>query len=140
MGETQVEKTQTFEEKMKARIKDGIGDLLSDDEVKKLIDRGMEEVFMKDQIIRDTQGYSSRDKIKPCLLHEIVKEMMQPAVNEAVKAYILEHPEEVQAAVTKVIEDGMGKAVLSGINNFFSSSLFNFQNQVVQQIQNMPRQ
>jgi hypothetical protein len=129
----------SFEEKMKERIKDGIGDLLSDEEVKKLIDKGMDEVFLRPQSIPDPRGYGA-STVKPCLLHEIVKTELQPIVTIAVRDYIAEHKEEVQAAITLATSQGMAGAMAQAINNIFSGSMINLQNQIVQVIQNMPRQ
>jgi hypothetical protein len=131
-------KAKSFEERMKERIKEGIGDLLSDEEVKKLIDRGMEEVFFKPQSSPDPRGYGN-NKIKPCLLHEIVKESLQPMVEACVKDYISEHKDEVNLAITTELSKGVGTCMVQAMNNIFMGTMFDFKNQIIQQIQNMPK-
>jgi hypothetical protein len=138
MTTTAVEVSMSFEDRMKLRIKEGIGDLLSDEEVKKLIDRGMEEVFLKPQSIPDPRGYSN-PTIKPCILHEIVKDALLPIVTQIVKEYIAEHKEEVEATVKTALQNGVGGCMLTAMNSIFQGAMYNFQSQIVQQVQNMPR-
>ena len=136
MSENAVEKAKSFEERMRDRIREGIGDLLSEEEVKKLIDRGMEEVFLKPQSIPNTRGFGD-PTIKPCILHEIVKEQLQPIVADCVKEYLADHKSEVEETIKTSLTNGVGTCLVQSINDIFSGAMYNFQSQVVQTVQNM---
>jgi hypothetical protein len=133
METTAIEKARSFEERMKTRIKEGIGDLLSDEEVKKLIDRGMEEVFLKPTKIKDPRNsYNTIDG--PCLLHDIVAKELQPIVTKCVSDYLADHKEEVIEAANKAIEGGMAKAMTVALDGFFSNTLMNLRNNVMNEV------
>jgi hypothetical protein len=126
-----IEKAKSFEEKMKERIKDGIGDLLSDDDIKKLIDAGMQDTFFKPSKIK-VNAYDHKDG--PTLLQSIIQENLQPAVDKAVKEYINEHPEEVMAAINDCISGGMAKALLRSIDSTFSLQLWQLKDSIQNQL------
>ena len=119
------------EERMKAHIKEGIGDLLSDEEVKKLIDRGMEEVFIKPTKIKNS--YNTIDG--PPLLNEIIQKELNEVITVQVRNYLLDNNEQVIEAVNKAISGGMAKSLISAVDCFFSGSLMTLRNNVMGEIQ-----
>jgi hypothetical protein len=48
----EIQTNETFEGKLKTRIRESIGDLLSDDDLKKIIDRGLEEFLQEHNLER----------------------------------------------------------------------------------------
>lgn len=121
---TEITKSKSFEERMKERIKDSIGDLLTDEDLSKLISRGVEDIFFKAVTVSD--GWSST-KTTPPLLHSIVKELLEPSVRKAADVWINEHKEEVLKVVDIVISEGMAKALLRTIDMKFQDDLVNLQ-------------
>ena len=131
---TDITTPSNFQERMMERIKASIGDLITDDELKKLVDRGMDEVFFKKEIIK--VGYYDT-KQSPSFMEKIVKELMEDKVRERMKVYLTEHEKEVLEVVEKVIKEGAGAAVMQALASTFSSQLFTLQNNIQNQLQSM---
>lgn len=120
----EITKSETFEEKMKQRIKDSIGDLLTDEDLSKLVTKGLEDVFFK--AVTVSEGWNST-KTTPPYMHSIVKELLEPTVRKVADVWISEHKEEVLKVVDTVISEGMAKALLRAIDTKFQNDLFNLQ-------------
>lgn len=128
---TEITTPQNFEEKMKARIKEGIGDLITDEELSKMVHRSMEEIFFKER----TRGDGWRSSTVPPLMHEIVKELLTVAVTNEVREYIKAHPNEVIAAIKTAIQEGMGNALMSAITQRFQCDLINLHQSILTNLQ-----
>lgn len=124
----------TFEERMKARIKDSIGDLITDEDLTKLINRGVEDVFFKKTVIR-VNSYDTKEG--PSLLESIVKELLETQVRDCVKDYLKDNSETVKTTIDEVVREGIGKAMIAAMNQSFQNSLYQFQANISQQLSNM---
>jgi predicted house-cleaning noncanonical NTP pyrophosphatase (MazG superfamily) len=135
---TDIVESKTFEQRMKERIRDSIGDLISDEDLTKMVDRSLEEVFFKPRPNPKHTAYynSGEPATMPPLLHELVKEVLEANVQAAVREYIGSNQEEVNATIQKVVQEGIGAAVLGAMNSMFSHQLMNLQNNISQQISN----
>lgn len=135
---TDIVESKTFEQRMKERIRDSIGDLISDEDLTKMVDRSLEEVFFKPRPNPKYASYYNAGEpatIQP-LLHELVKEVMEANVQAAVREWIGSNQEEVNAIIQKVVQEGSGTAILKALDNMFSYQLSNFQANISQQISN----
>jgi hypothetical protein len=132
---------QTFEQKMKSKIRDSIGDLISEDELSKMITRSVEEVFFtkRPNPKRSSYGHSSEPEFLQPFLHEIVKECLQPTVSFVVSEYIKSHPEIIKATINDVVVAGVGNAVVQAMNMQFQNHLFAFQSNIMNQLNSQPR-
>ena len=135
---TDIVESKTFEQRMKERIRDSIGDLISDEDLTKMVDRSLEEVFFKPRSNPKYASYynAGEPATIPPLLHELVKEVMEANVQAAVREWIGSHTEEVNAIIEKVVQEGSGTAILKALDNMFSYQLSNLQNNISQQISN----
>ena len=123
----------TFEQRMKDRIKDSIGELMSDEDLAKLVHRGVEEAFFTDRVAG--QGYNARTS--PPLMHEIVGDLMAEQIGALAKEWIKEHEQEVREIAEKTIQDGAGEAFLLALKNMFRQEFVNLQYGINQRIQNL---
>ena len=114
MAEIAIQKS--FEEKMKDRIKDSIGDLITDEQLSLMINRSMEEVFFKPTKVKSKQ-YPYAEEAGPVMLHELIKELLVPEMQVAVKGYIAEHKDEVLKQIDLIIRNGAGKIFMDAITN-----------------------
>lgn len=124
---TEIQKAQSFEEKMKARVRDSIGDLMSDDDLQKIVERSIEECFFKEQTTYNRYGSVT---VKPALINELVKELLTERVDKALDRFISDNAEKVQATLDEIIKDGAGMALVNAMNNRFSQQLSDFSFQV----------
>jgi hypothetical protein len=134
MTETAVIIQKSFQEKMKERIKDSISELMTDEELKDLVNRGLEEAFFHERKVTiDSWGHT---EIKPPFLHEILKELMKESVDKHVSKFIDNHPDVVINTIKKIISLGSGDAILQAISNKFQMDFSNFQMNIEQRLNN----
>ena len=122
----------SFQERMKDRIRDSIGELMTDKELSEIVHRAMEEIFFKPMKLQD--GYHSKEV--PPFIHQLLKEILAEDVKKAVSEYIAKHKEDVQKIIKEVITLGMGKALIEAISSQFSRELMSFENNLMNNIQN----
>ena len=128
---TNIVENKTFEEKMKDRIKESIGDLIGDDDLKKLLDAAMNDVFFKPSKIK-INSYDYKDG--PSFLQEIVKEEMEGKVRDIVKEYVNSHEDEVNKIINDVVSEGIGIAMIKAMNILFQNQLYAFQGNIANQL------
>ena len=131
----EIQTNETFEEKLKTRIRESIGDLLSDDDLKKIIDRGLEEVFFTEKVI-NSGHYSNNKQITPPLIHQMIKELLQPNVDEIIKQYIYEHESEINEIIHNTVQEGIGTCLVKAINSMFQNQMFTLESNIRNQLTN----
>lgn len=127
----------TFEEKMMERIRDSIGDLISNEELAKLVERGIQENFFKTKTNPkwvSAYNNSARESIPqylPSLMETIVAQHVSQKVEELVKAYvdkwILENADKVEGIVKQMVENGAGQLLIKQLNQIFQEPFSQFQ-------------
>jgi hypothetical protein len=123
---TQVAQAQTFEEKMKSRIKDSIGDLITDEQIKLLIEKAMKETFFETTYKPNPNGYSNKIEVPP-LLPAIVKELLAEQIRAGVDQYIKDHASEIVPVIEKLLRDGAGQLFVEALSSIFAPTLSNLQ-------------
>lgn len=122
---TEITTPQSFEEKMRARIRESIGDLISDEDLKKLLDKAIQENFFTEKII--TNQWGREDGRKPALLVGIVKELLTERMTAVVAQWLKDNDEEVKKTMDEVVKLGVGGAYISALNGHFSNQLLTLQ-------------
>jgi hypothetical protein len=113
---------QSFQERMKERIRESIGELLTDEELKQMIDRTMEEIFFTSRVVDDGRWHK---RTVPPLLHEIVEGLVKPRVTACVEEYVKEHAEEIARLTHAALTENLGETIVRGFARAFSSPLMN---------------
>jgi hypothetical protein len=124
----------SFQEKMQDRIRDSIGDLLSDEDLKKLIERGMEDVFFKGKVVQEPWGRVTSEQLP--LIHRMVKEHIEPIVREEVAKYIDNNRELVVNTIKQTLEVGAGMLLVKAMNQTFQNSLMTLQGNMITDLRN----
>jgi hypothetical protein len=119
-----------FQERLYQKIRDDIGSLMTDVEIKALVEKTMERVFFSPQRKANPRGWGS-DEILPSRVEQIVKELIEPSLVKAMKQWFDEHPEMVQAELNKALSGGLvssvARALDSIIQGHFSTMQYNMQ-------------
>lgn len=131
----EIEKAMSFEDRMKQRIKESIGDMITDEELSKIVQKGIHVAFFESKILTDSYGR----EIKPDdpLIVDIVKSCVSQKVNIAVKEWFAENPEKVTLIVDKVIRDGIFKIIIQEIESNFRNAFNSFGQEIQNNITNM---
>lgn len=126
----QIETSKNFQDKMKDRIKESIGDLLTDEDLEKLIERGMYETFFEKR--RKNVGSTQWPKYEEQepWIHEVLKELMTERVDKALEKWMIKHEVEMKEMFYQTLEDGALSAILKAFSRAISAPLYNAQNQL----------
>jgi len=112
---TDVAVPQAFEDKLKQRIRDSIGELMSDDDLKKIVERSTAELLFNTRTTegpRDHYG-SRRTEQKPPLIQEILTPLINDAAYKAVTEWA-KQPEN-EAKILAVINERLGRGLVDAI-------------------------
>jgi hypothetical protein len=125
----------TFEEKMKERIKDSIGDLISDEDLSKLVARSMEEVFFSPSKVKARpESWSNEMKDGPSFMNKLMVELMGEKMEGKIQEWMDAHPDEIIQMIDNTVKAGLGMAMLNAIDMKFQHQLSTFQVNVNQMI------
>lgn len=113
---TDIEKTKSFEEKMMDRIRESIGDLMTDEDLKKILEKGIEKALFQE---RSVEGRYSTTK-NPSIVDECITKFLQTRMNEEVGKWIKENPEKIEAAIQHTMQMGVAKCVDYALENKFN--------------------
>ena len=127
----------TFQERLKERLRDSIGELLSDDDLTALVERGIDEVFFQPRYERRPGAYST--ETLPPLIHEVVKDVLSAQMREAVERWLSSHEDEVRQALEDCVKDGAGMALMRAFTSYFQDSMNKMQWDAVNKMQQLGR-
>lgn len=118
---TELSTSSSFQQKMMDRIRESIGELMTDEELKKIVDRGMEEALFKPRCYRSSYGSANEE----CsLVDKAIKDELHTQMNAAVQTWISENQQMLIDAVQKAAKEGAGKCILSALDYRFEQ-MFN---------------
>lgn len=128
---TNVELTKSFQEKIYDKIRENIGTLMSDEDMKKLVDTAMERAFFQ-PVIANRGSYHNETKDPPVIIG-LMQELLKDQVRTAAQCWLDEHSEEVGKLVTESIEKGVFGMMRNYIDNKTSPALMNLKQELANQ-------
>ncbi len=120
-----IERAKTLEERITSRIHEQIGDLMTDEDLRGIVARGVEKALFTERQLEVEGFYGGRAKVKPPLVVEIVEKVLGEKMREAVDAHFRAHPEQLQEAVDRAIARGIGGALLETLDQRFGEAFAN---------------
>lgn len=125
---------QTFEQKLKDRIRDSMGELMSDDDLKKIVEASVNDILFKVRTVRDDNRYGGGTKQAPPLIQEILTPLIEKTAHKVVTEWAKE-PQN-QAVIEAVIKERMGRGITDAIamafDQKFSQAFFALQQSLKQ--------
>ena len=125
----------SFEQKLRNKIRESIGDLMSEEDLKKLCDKGLNEMLFQPRTRPDPDRSYNTITIPP-LMHEILQDALKDQIKEQVKAYVLERQDDVMTHVEHMLKEGAGKAVLAAVSSMFDQAMRNFKCELANDMRN----
>jgi hypothetical protein len=116
----------TLQEKVSARIREQIGELIEPEDLQRLVDQAMQDAFFKPRPNPDYRGYSSQSATIEPLIHATVRMLLQKPVDEAVQAWIDANGETIQKAIDTAVREGVAGIVLKVFDSKMQGDLFMF--------------
>ena len=128
--------TKSFDERMMDMMRENVGGLFTPEDLKKIVERGIEKLFFEARLINSNYG---RNDYKSSLSEELVEKHMKEQVRIAIAEWIKDNPEKILHIIENAINKGITTHIMNAVENFFSNTFWQFGEQLKQQIQNMPR-
>ena len=98
-----------------ARIRESIGDLMTDEDLKKILEKGVEKALFTSSV----RGDSWRQETVPCLVDRVVSKHLNSRMAEAVDTWITDNPDKLQRAVENAIKAGVAKCLMDTLDGKF---------------------
>lgn len=111
---TEIQKATDFQTRMFERIRDSLGDLMTDEELKRVVDAAVKKaMFEPVTVMQKTDSWSSPKEVKiaDSLVEKVAKELMNAMVRPLIEAWIQEHAAEIAPMIDKTLRDGIVKIV-----------------------------
>jgi len=119
--------TVDFQQRMFARIREQIGDLMTDEDLKKIVESAVEKAFFEPVIIRKTYG---PDETKPAPMVAMIRDLLVERVDNVMKEYIAANGDRIDA----MLKEQLGKGFHGMIEEYWNSKLSNALNQFQTQL------
>lgn len=107
----------TLEQRITERLHQSLGDLITDADLKGMVERGVEQTLFQERRITNDRGY--HDRTLPPLMQEVAEKLLKARMEAAVDVWLKENPERVEAIVKQVIQAGMSEAFMATLDNRF---------------------
>ena len=110
----------TFEERLKNRVKESIGELLTDDDLKQIIETTAHEMIFADE--KDRYGNVKREPSIKLIVRDLLKDRMDGAIDR----WLEKHAAEVKEAIGEVLNREAGTILLEAFNAKLRNDLDTF--------------
>lgn len=112
-------------------MRESLGELLTEEEAKALVDRAIDECLFKRTIEKE---YHGREVEKPSMFELMVAEEVKPMIKEAAEKWISENSEEVNRLIREIIEQGITGILSRVITEAFRQPLYQLEGNLSQVI------
>lgn len=109
-------------ERIYDRVKDQLGDMVTDDDLRPLIDRAMQDAFFTPRIKKDI--YDRIVEHKPPYLVEMIGQAINARVQERVDEWFTTHPEVAAQAIEAVIAKGLLRVTIERLEAKMAEPLY----------------
>jgi hypothetical protein len=111
---------QSFQEKVKARIRESIGDLMPDEMLQQLVSRAVEDAFFK-RI--ETSNYYGRQEHRDPWLTLFVREQLEKQVQSAVEAWMGANADKITTLIQQTLDGGILTCIARAVSRQFESPM-----------------
>ena len=124
-----------FQEKLMDKVQESIGDLLTKDDLKAIVEKGIEETFFAPAKEKDRYGsIVIRDY---SLMQKVLEKEMKEQVIEQVKQWIKDNPDRIIGVYSSLLERDIQSLLFSSIGDVIKNNLVMMKNQLYTDINNM---
>ena len=124
---------QAFQEKLEARIRKDIGDLMPDDALMGILDRATEKAFFEERTVKE--GYHER-KVESWSV-TILRELLEERMKVALEKWILANDEKFKEMVAKRLDEGIASAFVKSFDRLMQNTAMSYQQDVSAMIEQL---
>lgn len=114
--------TESFEERMFEQIKSQMGDLLTQEELGKILETAIDKAFFQDRIVKS--GYST--DVKEPLFVEMIRKELKPLIAAAASKWLADNQEKVSEILKQQIGDNAAQFVANAFSTLMSAPMQQF--------------
>ena len=120
---TEITTTKSFQDRMFERIRDQMGDLMTNEDLKKIVEAAMEKAFFEERVDRSNYNTITHPPLFVVMLQKLLHDQMK----EALQQWLTDHPEEVSKAINETLSKGITKIMQDHIDAKAHLPLYNLQ-------------
>lgn len=137
---TDIAKPQDFQTRMFERIKAQMGELMTDEELKKIVEAAVQQAFFSpSRVIENPGHYTERTISGPPHIVTLVKGLIEQQVKDCIQVWLAEHSVEVTEMLQNTLDGGIVKAVAGAFDRMTNDKFSVLQNSLYDTLRNMPR-
>lgn len=133
----EITQPKTLQERVGDRIRDQIGDLMTDEDLKMLVDKALHEAFFTQRSI-PKKNYNEDQKFEDSFAVAYVQKLLASRVEDACKAWLSDHKDELGAHIDNAVASGFSTLMLAWFDSKVNGALFTF-GQNLRSSMGMPR-
>lgn len=108
---------QSFEERIKERIRESIGELMPDEALAQIVARGVEDAFFKERLAKDRYGYETHTE--PAWIVRFLRNELEKQVREATEKWFADNAERVGGLLREILDGSILSVLGRAINSVF---------------------
>jgi hypothetical protein len=137
---TAVVKGEDFQTRMFERIKAQMGELMTDEELKKIVDAALQKAFFEPTVIITNPGHYTEKRLPgPSVFTSLVHDLMQENVKKLTKEWMEAHSEELEKFFKEQFDKGLMQMVVGAFQQALGDKFMQFQNGMIDMLRSMPR-
>ena len=133
--QTAIAKTQTFEERLTDKIKESIGDLIPPEELKRILETGLNKIFFQSRVIPSSNSWGSPQSA-PALAEELAAKFLKEAATELMTQFLKDNTDKIIEQLRPAFERQIGDHVLDAFNRRAQSDLIMLGENIINRIRN----
>lgn len=112
---TAIATTETLEQRLTKRLHESIGDLITDADLKAMVERGMDKALFQPRESSERWGSP-----RPPLVDALVERFLEAKMQAAVEQWLKDNPDKIDAMLQSAIQKGAGAAFMHYIDSKFA--------------------
>lgn len=125
----EVATSRSFQEKMFERIRDQMGNLLTDDDLKRIVEASVEKAFFEP--FKGHDGW--RETQNESVFIKLVRNELESRVGKAIDNYLKEHGDIISKAINEALSKGIYRLVVGHFEMLMSGAFANFRQNLINQ-------
>lgn len=109
--------TKSLEERITARLHESISELVTEADLKQIVERGVEDFFFKPR--KERHGHDGWTRDVPPLITELVDKHLKTAMERTIGDWLVAHPDQLQRAMDDAIRRGVADALTRTLDERF---------------------
>ena len=123
----------TLEERVAKKLRESIGELITEADLGSIVKRGIDEVFFTERTV-EVNRYGQPSKKIPPLIHQLILESINDKLVEIIDVWVKDHETEVTAIIENTVSDGVALSILRRFNHLFNSDVQTYRDQNLERL------